>query len=54
MAMFKVSEKVERTWDGAQGVVREVQKNPIRQDGYLVKFNDGSENWVGEKDLRPA
>lgn len=54
MTMYDVGEKVERAHDGQKGVVREVEENLIREDGYYVKWYDGDEEWVGESDLHPA
>ena len=51
---FERGERVQRTFDSRTGVVRAIEQNPVMTDAFLVRWDDGGEEWVNQDDLRPA
>lgn len=51
---FEPGDRVERSFDRRTGSVLEVEQRYVSQDSYLVRWDDGREDWENENDLRPA
>lgn len=54
MPKFEVGEKIERTWDGRKGVIRDIEEHGFTQHAYRIKWYEGGEDWETEDKLLPA